>query len=95
MAHKKRLSHSKEKGPCVRLEGPFEVLLRSFFGTVASSWEARWLIECLLCFQRLEEEHQAHSELRVQYQKMSFDFADMKTRLKTDDYKVENYDKVK
>ncbi|KAK7096662.1 progesterone-induced-blocking factor 1-like [Littorina saxatilis] len=44
---------------------------------------------------RLEEEHQAHAELRVQYQKMTMEFAETKTRVKTDDYKVENYDKVK
>jgi hypothetical protein len=48
-----------------------------------------------MCFQRLEEEHQAHAELRVKYHKVSHDFADLKTQLKTDDYKVENYDKVK
>lgn len=51
--------------------------------------------ECDCHFQRLEEEHQAHAELRVKYQKLSLDYAEAKGQLKTDDYKVENYDKVK
>lgn len=44
---------------------------------------------------RFEEERQAHAELRVRYQKMTLDFADTKTQVKTDDYKVENYNRVK
>lgn len=44
---------------------------------------------------RFEEERQAHAELRVRYQKMSLEYADTKTQVKTDDYKVENYNKVK
>ena len=45
--------------------------------------------------QRLEEEHQAHAELRVMYQKVSQELADTKTQVKTEHYKVDNYDRVK
>ncbi|XP_012943699.1 progesterone-induced-blocking factor 1 [Aplysia californica] len=43
----------------------------------------------------LEEERQAHGELRVKYQKATTDYAETATRVKVDDYKVENYDRVK
>ena len=50
----------------------------------------------VLCYlQRLSEEHQAHAELRVRHQKMAMEYADLKSQLKTDDFKVENYNKVK
>merc|ERR1719239_613853 len=43
----------------------------------------------------LEEEHQQHGELRVRYQKTTTDHAETVKQVKVDDYKVENYDRVK
>ncbi|KAL5012861.1 hypothetical protein ScPMuIL_011412 [Solemya velum] len=45
--------------------------------------------------EKLDEERQAHGELRVKYQKLVIEFAETKSQVKTDDYKVENYSKVK
>lgn len=53
---------------------------------------------CLYNFkfsQRLEEDSQAHGELRVKYQKIIMEHSEMSGRVKHDDYKVENYDRVK
>ena len=44
---------------------------------------------------QLDDERQNHGELRVKYQKLTLDHADTKTQVKTDNYKVENYDRVK
>ncbi|XP_059147396.1 progesterone-induced-blocking factor 1-like [Physella acuta] len=50
----------------------------------------------LLDFQKkLEEERQAHGELRVRYQKIMTEHVETSSKLKLDDYRVENYDKVK
>ncbi|XP_025087793.1 progesterone-induced-blocking factor 1-like [Pomacea canaliculata] len=51
--------------------------------------------ELLELQKKLEEERLAHGELRVRYQKITLEYADSKTRIRNDDYKVENYDKVK
>ncbi|KAL4235445.1 Progesterone-induced-blocking factor 1 [Mactra antiquata] len=45
--------------------------------------------------EKLEEERQAHGELRVKFQKLTLSYADTKNQVKVDDYKVENYDRVK
>ncbi|KAK3597678.1 hypothetical protein CHS0354_040054 [Potamilus streckersoni] len=45
--------------------------------------------------QKLDDERQVHGELRVKYQKLTLDYADAKSQVKQDNYKVENYDKVK
>lgn len=44
---------------------------------------------------RLEEERQAHGEVRVHYNKLNTEFAETASKVKSDNYKVENYDKVK
>ncbi|KAL8573389.1 hypothetical protein ACOMHN_032404 [Nucella lapillus] len=51
--------------------------------------------ELLELKQKLSEEHRAHGELRVKYQTTSQQLAELQTQLKTDDYKVENYTRVK
>ncbi|KAH9519887.1 Progesterone-induced-blocking factor 1 [Bulinus truncatus] len=43
----------------------------------------------------LEEERQAHGELRVKYHKMMTQLSATTNKVKVDDYKVENYDRVK
>ncbi|XP_048243821.1 progesterone-induced-blocking factor 1-like [Haliotis rufescens] len=43
----------------------------------------------------LDEERQSHGELRVEFQKMAINYADVKGKVKHDDYRVENYDRVK
>ncbi|KAH3849855.1 hypothetical protein DPMN_092259 [Dreissena polymorpha] len=45
--------------------------------------------------EQLEEERRDHGELRVKFQKMTLSAADLKSQVKTDNYKVENYDRVK
>ncbi|XP_050416944.1 progesterone-induced-blocking factor 1 [Patella vulgata] len=45
--------------------------------------------------EQLAEERQQHGELRVKFQKMSLELAEIKSLVKTDNYKVENYDRVK
>lgn len=45
--------------------------------------------------EKLEEERQAHGELRVKFQKLTLSYADIKNQVKVDDYKVENYERVK
>ncbi|KAK6173888.1 hypothetical protein SNE40_017265 [Patella caerulea] len=45
--------------------------------------------------EQLAEERQQHGELRVKFQKISLELAEIKSLVKTDNYKVENYDRVK
>ncbi|XP_052815474.1 progesterone-induced-blocking factor 1-like [Mya arenaria] len=45
--------------------------------------------------EELEEERQSHGEIRVKYQKLALAHADTKNQVKTDNYKVENYDRIK
>ncbi|XP_055893566.1 progesterone-induced-blocking factor 1-like [Biomphalaria glabrata] len=51
--------------------------------------------EMLELQKHLEEERQVHGELRVKYHKIMTELAETTSKLKVDDYKVENYDKVK
>ncbi|CAL1531375.1 unnamed protein product [Lymnaea stagnalis] len=44
---------------------------------------------------KLEEERQTHGELRVRYHKILTEHSEISSKVKVDDYKVENYDKVK
>ncbi|GFS03999.1 progesterone-induced-blocking factor 1 [Elysia marginata] len=44
---------------------------------------------------KLEDERQAHGEVRVQYNRLNTEFAETASKVKSDNYKVENYDKVK
>ncbi|GFN91617.1 progesterone-induced-blocking factor 1 [Plakobranchus ocellatus] len=44
---------------------------------------------------RLEEERQAHGEIRVQHNKLTTEYAETASKVKSDNYKVENYDKIK
>ena len=48
-----------------------------------------------LLFQALDEERQSHGELRVKFQKLTLEHADVKGQVKLDNYKVENYDRLK
>lgn len=43
----------------------------------------------------LDEERQTHGELRVKFQKLTLEHADVKGQVKLDNYKVENYERVK
>ncbi|XP_033743341.1 progesterone-induced-blocking factor 1-like [Pecten maximus] len=45
--------------------------------------------------EKLDEERQSHGELRVKHQKISMEYADTKSQVKVDNYRVENYDRVK
>ncbi|RUS88293.1 hypothetical protein EGW08_003931 [Elysia chlorotica] len=44
---------------------------------------------------KLEEERQAHGEVRVHYNRLNTEYAETASKVKSDNYKVENYDKVK
>ncbi|XP_041358363.1 progesterone-induced-blocking factor 1-like [Gigantopelta aegis] len=43
----------------------------------------------------LDEERQDHGELRVRYQKMAEHFSEIKDRVQHDNFRVENYDRIK
>ncbi|XP_062569108.1 progesterone-induced-blocking factor 1-like [Saccostrea cucullata] len=51
--------------------------------------------EVLELQEKLDGERQEHGELRIKYQKMVIDFSDTKSQVKHDNFKVENYDRVK
>ncbi|KAK3100601.1 hypothetical protein FSP39_022354 [Pinctada imbricata] len=51
--------------------------------------------EVLELQEKLTEEREAHGEVRVKYQKMTVNYAETKAQLKSDDYKVQNFDRVK
>ncbi|XP_061163800.1 progesterone-induced-blocking factor 1-like isoform X2 [Saccostrea echinata] len=51
--------------------------------------------EVLELQEKLDAERQEHGELRIKYQKMVIDFSDTKSQVKHDNFKVENYDRVK
>ncbi|BFZ15223.1 hypothetical protein BsWGS_18261 [Bradybaena similaris] len=44
---------------------------------------------------KLDEERQEHGELRIRYQKLHAENVEVASRVKSDDYRVENYDRVK
>lgn len=44
---------------------------------------------------KLEEERDSHGDIRVKYQKLVMDYSETKSQVKTDDFKVDNYDHVK
>lgn len=50
---------------------------------------------CACILQKLDAERQEHGELRIKYQRMIIDFSDTKSQVKHDNFKVENYDRVK
>ncbi|XP_067663556.1 progesterone-induced-blocking factor 1-like [Haliotis asinina] len=51
--------------------------------------------EILQLQKELDEERQGHGELRVEFQKMAISYADVKDKVKHDNYRVENYDRIK
>lgn len=50
---------------------------------------------CACILQKLDAERQEHGELRIKHQRMIIDFSDTKSQVKHDNFKVENYDRVK
>ncbi|XP_052675379.1 progesterone-induced-blocking factor 1-like [Crassostrea angulata] len=51
--------------------------------------------EVLELQEKLDAERQEHGELRIKHQRMIIDFSDTKSQVKHDNFKVENYDRVK
>ncbi|KAI0240865.1 Progesterone-induced-blocking factor 1 [Lamellibrachia satsuma] len=47
------------------------------------------------CKDALEEEKRVHAQLQIQHQKLALAHADVKSQVQNDNYKIENYDRVK
>ena len=48
-----------------------------------------------MALQALEEEKRVHAQLQIQHQKLALAYADVKSQVQNDNYKIENYDRVK
>ena len=48
-----------------------------------------------MVLQALEEEKRVHAKLQIQHQKLALAYADTKSQVQNDNYKIENYDRVK